>query len=140
MFIDSVMGGEYTYANPDLKPETSDNFEVGARWDGRWASVDAALFYNKTDDYITSVTIGEVNGVDASEMQNVSEATTFGLEMAVNMRPFECGLAPYTSFTVMRRVRASMSSRSISIFLKPDSVRVIAYSSGGNFSFWSISV
>ena len=103
MFIDSVMGGEYTYANPNLKPETSDNFEVGARWDGRWASVDAALFYNKTDDYITSVTIGEVNGVDASEMQNVSEATTFGLELAVNMRPFECGVAPYTSLTIMRR-------------------------------------
>lgn len=104
MFIDSVMGGEYTYANPDLKPETSDNFEIGARWDGRLMSVDAAVFYNMTDDYITSVSIGKhSDGTAMSQMQNVAEATTYGLEMGVDMKPLAFGVAPYTSFTIMRR-------------------------------------
>ena len=35
LYIDTVMGtgsASTTLANPDLKPETSDNFEIGARW------------------------------------------------------------------------------------------------------------
>lgn len=32
LFIDSMMGGRITDSNPNLKSETSDNFEVGARY------------------------------------------------------------------------------------------------------------
>lgn len=104
MFIDSVMGGAYTYANPNLKPETSDNFEVGLRWNGKFMSVDAALFYNMTDDYITSVSLGKTpDGVSMSQMRNVAEATTFGLEMSISARPIAGRFEPYTNFTIMRR-------------------------------------
>lgn len=58
LYITTQMGGGIAYANPDLKPETSDNFEVGVRWESERVSLDAALFYNMADDYITDVTVG----------------------------------------------------------------------------------
>lgn len=98
MYVDSNMGGETTYANPDLKPETSDNFEVGMRWNHKVFTLDSALFYSKADDYIDTLTIAE--GIN--EYANVSEATTYGLETSFSLNVFE-NFEPYTTFTLMRR-------------------------------------
>lgn len=98
MYVDSNMGGETTYANPDLKPETSDNFEVGMRWNHKVFTLDSALFYSKADDYIDTLTIAE--GIN--EYTNVSEATTYGLETSFSLNVFE-NFEPYTTFTLMRR-------------------------------------
>ena len=57
LFIDTSMGGELTYANPDLKPETSDNFEIGARYTNGILTVDGSIFYSQADDYITTISI-----------------------------------------------------------------------------------
>lgn len=98
MYVDSNMGGETTYANPDLKPETSDNFEVGMRWNHKVFTLDSALFYSKADDYIDTLTIAD--GVN--QYANVSEATTYGLETSFSLNVFE-NFEPYTTFTLMRR-------------------------------------
>ena len=57
LYVDTAMGqaGGTTYANPDLKPETSDNFEIGARWSSAYVSADIAAFYSEADDYIATL-------------------------------------------------------------------------------------
>lgn len=56
LYIDTSMGSTgTTYANPDLKPETSDNFEIGARWNSTGLSADLAIFYSTADDYIATL-------------------------------------------------------------------------------------
>lgn len=97
LFIDTSMGGELTYANPDLKPETSDNFEIGARYTNGILTVDGSIFYSKADDYITTIAISD--GIN--KYTNMGEAETLGLELdtSVKLGDFE----PYTVLTLMRR-------------------------------------
>ena len=97
LFIDTSMGGELTYANPDLKPETSDNFEIGARYTNGILTVDGSIFYSKADDYITTIAISD--GIN--KYTNTGEAETLGLELdtSVKLGDFE----PYTVLTLMRR-------------------------------------
>ncbi len=103
--IDSLMGGRITIANPDLKPETSDNFEIGARYQNNGLKIDAAIFYTKADNYITAVNKGGmVMGgfeLERYEYQNIAEAKTLGFEMESSLRigDFE----PYTTVTLMER-------------------------------------
>lgn len=102
MYVDSNMGGETTYANPDLKPETSDNFEVGIRWNHKVFTLDSALFYSKADDYIDTLKMTDSTGAEYNQYSNVSEATTYGLETSFSLNVFE-NFEPYTTFTLMRR-------------------------------------
>lgn len=97
LFIDTSMGGELTYANPDLKPETSDNFEIGARYSNGALTVDGSIFYSKADDYITTIAVGN----DINQYTNMGEAETIGLELNTSLKigDFE----PYTVLTLMRR-------------------------------------
>lgn len=99
LYIDTAMGGSLTYANPQLKPETSDNFEIGARWNADHILLDAALFYSKTKDFISTVTVGE----DISRYENISDSTSYGLEASVSLRDLPLNFEPYTDFTFMRR-------------------------------------
>ena len=96
LFIDTTMGGQDTRANKDLKPETSDTFEVGARYQNDALTVDAALFYSKADDYIARVDMGEY-----SQYQNMSEAQTYGLELQASYRAGH--YEPYAIVTLMDR-------------------------------------
>lgn len=98
-YVDTSMGSSsgITYANPDLKPETSDNFEIGARYTNGTVRIDAAVFYSDADDYITTVAIDEKN----SRYTNVGKAKTIGFELdaGVQLGDFE----PYTVLTILRR-------------------------------------
>lgn len=100
LFVDTSMGSAQTTTkgNPDLKPETSDNFEIGLRWSNAILSLDSALFYSNADDYIDTIMI------DANTYQytNVAEATTYGLETSFSLNVFD-NFEPYTTFTLMRR-------------------------------------
>ena len=97
LFIDTSMGGELTYANPDLKPETSDNFEIGARYSNGVLTLDGSIFYSQADDYITTIAVGD--GIN--KYTNMGEAETLGLELdaSVKVGDFE----PYTVLTLLRR-------------------------------------
>lgn len=102
-YIGTAMGGGTIIGNPDLDPETSDNFEVGARWFNGVTSADLAFFYSKADNYIASV----LTNASAKEYsyRNVAEAVTFGSELALS-HDFATGygkFTPYAAFTFMRR-------------------------------------
>lgn len=107
LYIDTSMGqaGSKTYANADLEPETSDNFEIGARWNSAAVSADLALFYSKADNYITTIYKEVVPGKGTSGYQydNVAEATTFGAELSTSVRIADTGFEPYLTATWMRR-------------------------------------
>ena len=99
LYIDTSMGtGNPTYSNPDLKPETSDNFELGARWSNGMASIDAAVFYNDAEDYIAVLKTGSVD-----RYENVAKAKSYGLEVAASAYLGETGFEPYVNLTMMKR-------------------------------------
>lgn len=97
-YIPTSMGGGQVRANPDLDPETSDNFEVGLRWLTNKAKLDLAAFYSKADDYIAEFEVED----DIYQNKNVSGATTYGLELSASYR-FDNGIEPYVIATFMRR-------------------------------------
>ena len=101
LYVDTAMGQNsgYTYANPDLKPETSDNFEIGARWASAYVSADIAAFYSEADDYITTLRVSD----SEYRYSNVAEAKTFGIELTSSVRIAETGFEPYLTATWMRR-------------------------------------
>ena len=90
-----------TWNNPDLDPETSDNFEIGARWMNGVSTLDASLFYSIADNYIDALPSVEHNGADM--YQNVAKAKTLGAEVSVSTRILQTGFEPYASLTWMRR-------------------------------------
>lgn len=99
LYVDTSMGmsSGSTLANPDLKPETSNNFEIGSRYSNGSLTLDAALFYSDADDYITTIPITD----EISQYTNVGKAKTIGFELdgSVKLGNFE----PYTTLTLLRR-------------------------------------
>lgn len=102
LYIDTAMGtgSSTTLANPDLKPETSDNFELGARWSKHGVELDATTFYSDADDYIAVVAL---TGGTTTQYQNIAKAKTWGLEMSASWEIGATGFEPYANLTWMRR-------------------------------------
>ena len=88
----TAQGQDLTIGNPDLEPEKSTNYELGASYDNlQGFTASATLFYNQFDDKI--VTINEVlvsgrpgvpDGIYSQEA-NAEEARTQGLELSARM-------------------------------------------------------
>ena len=70
--------------NPDLKPETSTNYEVAALWSNRRdLEAAATLFYNDFQDKLSTVTTTERwNGYIRMDRINVDEAVIRGVELS----------------------------------------------------------
>lgn len=97
-YIPTSMGGGEVVPNPDLDPETSDNFELGVRFTPGRAVLDIAAFYSKADDYIASFEFESNRYTN----KNVSGAKTHGIEVTASYL-FESGFEPYVSGTWLRR-------------------------------------
>ena len=97
-YLINNMGGGTIYGNSSLKPEKSNNFEVGARYAGRAVEADFALFYNLADDYIST----EHFNSREYRYVNADKAKTFGAELSVNFKPTD-HFFPYASMTWLRR-------------------------------------
>lgn len=71
------------FGNPDLKPETSTNYEFSALWSNRNdLSAGATVFYNDFQDKLSTVTTDEVwNGYVIMDRVNVDKAVIKGVEM-----------------------------------------------------------
>lgn len=75
-------GSTPLFGNPDLKPETSDSYEISALYDnGHNLALQATLFRTELSDLIESGT-GANSGVDL----NVGEARLQGLELATQLQ------------------------------------------------------
>jgi hemoglobin/transferrin/lactoferrin receptor protein len=75
--------------NPDLRPETSDGYELGLRWNAAAGSVAASAYYTDYRDFIESkVNLGRdpENGVTLFQSQNVAEARIYGVELMADVR------------------------------------------------------
>lgn len=98
----TTMTGELQLGNPDLDPETSDNFELGFRYEGNSLTTDFALFYTKADDYIDTQRLN-IGGMPfaAYRYENISEAESYGAEFSISYA-FDY-LTPYFDITVMER-------------------------------------
>ncbi len=78
--------GYTTISNADLKPETSDSYEVGLR--GRYPNFDfnLAAFANDYDNFINQLAyIGNINGLNTYQTQNVDSAKITGYELDFNI-------------------------------------------------------
>ena len=101
--IESYIGtshgsGNFCYSNSDLKAETSDNYEIGARFSSNNLSLDSALFYSASEDYITT---GTVDG--KKQFINMDESTSKGVELSLNYLIEKLNLTPYLSATYIDR-------------------------------------
>ncbi|MNP32381.1 Colicin I receptor precursor [compost metagenome] len=69
--------------NPDLKPETSTNYEVSALWSNRDnLQAGATLFYNDFQDKLSTVTTDRLwNGYIVMDRVNVDKAVIRGVEL-----------------------------------------------------------
>ena len=93
-FVPSSMGGGVIIANPDLKPENSNSYEIGARYINANLTADLAYFISLADDYIGRKIIDA--STDTSMPVNIASAQTHGVEFSISYAlPF--GLSPYGS-------------------------------------------
>jgi hemoglobin/transferrin/lactoferrin receptor protein len=75
--------------NPDLRPETSDGYELGLRWSGGGAGLTASAYWTDYADFIESkVNLGvdAGSGVTLFQSQNVAEARIYGVEVSASLR------------------------------------------------------
>ncbi|PIE02740.1 MAG: hypothetical protein CSA81_05340 [Acidobacteria bacterium] len=108
LFIGTSHGSRTpTFPNPNLKPESSVNMELGVRLMKSQLGFDIAFFNNDAEDYITTRSIDGIRRYD-----NIDEAKTFGGEFNLDY-DFENGYIPYVQATVLRR---KFTSRSISTY------------------------
>lgn len=98
LFLTTTGGGTTLTGNPDLKPETSTTYELGARYAAGGTVLDATLFHARSKDYIATVSSGTTG-----TYQNVDAAHSSGLELYAEHALGAWGLTPYTSFAAMRR-------------------------------------
>lgn len=102
LFTQTTAGGELTLPNPALKPETANNFELGARFDNGATILDTTLFYTDAKDYIVRQALPPVGGRPRSQYQNVDGAKTVGFEIYAE-RDLGNGLTPYVSGALLDR-------------------------------------
>ncbi len=99
--------GNITRPNPNLKPETSDNYELGARWEGEVFSADVAVFFNDADDYIASASAADVPGVpwppSDRTYTNLDSARTWGAELWMTARVPDTAIEVYGNLTWLDR-------------------------------------
>lgn len=69
------------YANPNLDPEKSRSYELGADFWYERFSVNFSLFRNDMRDMITEIQTGKDKKTPIYELRNVSEAMTEGVEL-----------------------------------------------------------
>lgn len=97
--------GEQQIGNPSLKPETSDNYELGLRYQDGILDADVSLFYSYAKNYITPVkqeAIGSnFNIQDIYVFENMAKAKTYGAEIAASL-DFDY-VKPYASITYLKR-------------------------------------
>ncbi|MFD1197938.1 TonB-dependent receptor domain-containing protein [Brucella gallinifaecis] len=76
--------------NPDLKPETSNSFEVGAQYTDDLWEAGLTYFYNEIDDKITSARVASLilpDGTKYVQQVNIDKARTQGLEGGLTIYP-----------------------------------------------------
>lgn len=104
-FTDSRAGRGITlHGNPNLKPETSRNYELGLRYKNHGVVFDGALFYSQAKNYITFESC-EVSGLcsGGDRYINADKAKSYGLEVLMEYWIADTPYTPYITSTLMKR-------------------------------------
>lgn len=110
LFMQTAAGGGVTYGNPDLQAEHSNNYELGARYNGNLWMVDGAVYYSEAKDYIASISCsGQAlcNGNTTTSRggyyyyDNIDRAKTWGMELSAEYNGW--AVSPYVSGNLIRR-------------------------------------
>lgn len=99
LFIGTAHGDtDRTLPNPDLSPEESNSYEIGARYDNGALVFDGTAFFTEAKDYITVDTAGGVQ-----QFANVDKAKSHGVELDASYTFEGLGLTPYAQGTWLKR-------------------------------------
>jgi len=86
-FQDAVVnigGPSRVIGEPNLDPERSWNFEIGAKHEGERFRYELALFHNQVENFINDARdLGTIAGVSTSQFQNAGDVRLYGAELAV---------------------------------------------------------
>jgi hemoglobin/transferrin/lactoferrin receptor protein len=80
----NLAGGYTTLPNPNLKSETSDNFETGVKYAKDGVRVDVSVFYNTYEDFIqpfATLGVNPMTGLIEFQSQNVDSVLIYGAEL-----------------------------------------------------------
>ncbi|WP_333496731.1 TonB-dependent receptor [Kluyvera sp. CHPC 1.251] len=110
LFSQTAAGGGTTYGNANLKAEHSNNYELGARYNGNLWLVDGAVYYSQAKDYIATVACsgqaicnGTTNSARSGNYyyDNIDRANTWGMELSAEYNGWV--VSPYISGNLIRR-------------------------------------
>lgn len=109
-FMQTSAGGGVTYGNPDLRPEHSNNYEIGARYKGNLWLIDSTVYYSEAKDYVASracegqaLCQGNSSSSRANYRfyDNINRAKTYGIELSAEYNGW--AVSPYLSGNLLRR-------------------------------------
>ena len=105
LFTGTVHSGWEVLPNSSLDPETSDNFEIGARYSDGRLSCDVTVFYSEADEYIVTETMPVAGGQAQRRYVNADSVNSHGLELSADYSVAwpRWRLRPYAQATVLRR-------------------------------------
>ena len=90
--------GTTMLANPDLKPEKSNNYELGVRYNNGAFNTDLALFLSDLKDGMSMVNVG----VNEYQYINFNKVRNMGAELSADYTFSDLNLTPYGSLTWLR--------------------------------------
>ncbi|MGL4721688.1 MAG: TonB-dependent receptor plug domain-containing protein [Desulfovibrionaceae bacterium] len=99
----NVIGAETFYANPNLKPEITQNIEVGARYSNYGINMDIGVFYSYADNYMDLELLSDNPARGPYKYSNIAVAQTFGIELLLSYLIPVVKLEPYISMSWMKR-------------------------------------
>lgn len=110
LFMQTSAGGSVTYGNPNLKAEHSNNYELGARYNGNMWLIDGAIYYSEPKDYIASLTCAGQTACQGNRTSsrggyyyynNIDRAKNWGMELTAEYNGW--AISPYLSGNLIRR-------------------------------------
>jgi hemoglobin/transferrin/lactoferrin receptor protein len=109
LFGSTSAGGQQVIGSPDLESETSQNYEIGFRYDASGFAVDMALYYSETENYINTISCAaspgncpSTSGADYT-FANIDVAKTHGVELLLQYTLPNTGITPYFSGAYTKR-------------------------------------
>lgn len=101
LYLTTSAGGQTINGNPNLKPETATNYEIGGRIDRGIFLLDTAVFYTRSRDYIALT--ADTTAPGELTYGNVDHVNSWGFEIAAEFDPGWGGVRPYAILSNVTR-------------------------------------